>query len=68
MLVPRTRFKPDGTDGHPIAADVHDEQHLPDSSPDGMRLVFTVRGGEPIVLVPGGIYGHGAWQPPPAAM
>jgi hypothetical protein len=58
---------PDGTGDHPVAAAVHDEQHLPDWSPNGMRLVFTVRGGEPIVLVPGEIYGHGTWQPTPAA-
>jgi Tol biopolymer transport system component len=37
---------PDGTGDHLIASDVHDEQHLPDWSPDGRRLVFTVRGGE----------------------
>ena len=37
---------PDGTDDHPIAADVSDAQLLPDWSPDGMRLVFTTRGGE----------------------
>jgi Tol biopolymer transport system component len=37
---------PDGSDEHLIASDVHDEQHLPDWSPDGTRLVFTVRGGE----------------------
>jgi Tol biopolymer transport system component len=37
---------PDGTGEHLIASDVHDEQHLPDWSPDGTRLVFTVRGGE----------------------
>jgi Tol biopolymer transport system component len=37
---------PDGTDDHPIATSVHEEQHLPDWSPDGMRLAFTVRGGK----------------------
>ena len=37
---------PDGTDDHPIAPDVHDAQVLPDWSPDGTRLVFSVRGGE----------------------
>ena len=37
---------PNGTGDHPIAPDVHDAQLLPDWSPDGMRLVFTVRGGK----------------------
>jgi TolB protein len=37
---------PDGTDDHPIAADVRDAQLLPDWSPGGTRLVFTMRGGE----------------------
>src|SRR5215210_3835411 len=37
---------PDGTGDHLIASDVHDEQHLPDWSPDGTRLAFTTRGGE----------------------
>jgi Tol biopolymer transport system component len=37
---------PDGTDDHPIAADVREAQLLPDWSPDGTRLVFTTRGGE----------------------
>jgi Tol biopolymer transport system component len=29
--------------------------------------VIPAEGGEPIVLAPGGIYGHGTWQPTPAA-
>jgi Tol biopolymer transport system component len=36
---------PDGTDDHQIAAGVHDEQQLPNWSPDGSHLVFTTRGG-----------------------
>ncbi len=34
---------PDGTDDHQVAADVLEEQHLPDWSPDGTRLVFATR-------------------------
>jgi Tol biopolymer transport system component len=48
----------------------------PQYTPDGEWIVFTsvmpetrslwaipAAGGEPIVLVPGGIYTHGTWQP-----
>jgi Tol biopolymer transport system component len=51
-----------------------------DWSPDGEWIVFTAatptsrslwampaRGGEPIVLAPGGVYTHGTWQPTPAS-
>ncbi len=37
---------PDGTEDHQIAADVLEQQLLPDWSPDGTRLVFATRGGE----------------------
>src|SRR5215217_3169567 len=37
---------PDGTDDHQLATGVPGESLLADWSPDGMRLVFTTRGGE----------------------
>lgn len=37
---------PDGTGDHQLALDLHDEQLLANWSPDGTRLVFTVRGGQ----------------------
>jgi Tol biopolymer transport system component len=39
-------IRPDGTGDYRVATDLHDEQHLPDWSPDGTRLVFTVWSGE----------------------
>jgi TolB protein len=72
------RIHPDGTGLEQLtfneSTDLRATQ--PRYTPDGNWIIFTAvtsssrslwvipaEGGEPVVLAPGGIYTHGAWQP-----
>jgi Tol biopolymer transport system component len=76
------RMHPDGSGMEQLTHYVTAELRAahPRYTPDGQWILFTsvtpetrslwvipAESGEPIVIAPGGIYGHGTWQPTPAA-